>query len=223
MEREQQIIAQIKDAALLPLFYHDDENVCVALVSSLYDAGIRCIEFTNRGGQALTNFRQLVKHRDAHFKDLLLATGTIKTADHAKQFIEAGADFLISPFFDAAVCDEAYIQKIFWIPGCMTPNELHIAEQAGCTMIKLFPGNVLGPGFVEAILPLFPDLDFVVTGGVDATEENIKSWFKAGAAGVGLGSKLISKDVLQMKDYTALHAKTKEVISIIQKIKPAHK
>ena len=223
MEREQQIIAQIKDAALLPLFYHDEEKLCAEIIGSLYDAGIRCIEFTNRGEQALKNFRQLVKQRDANFKDLLLATGTIKTADHAKQFIEAGADFLISPFFDAGVCDEAYMQKKFWIPGCMTPNEIHIAEQAGCTMIKLFPGNLLGPGFVEAILPLFPDLDFVVTGGVDTTEQNIQSWFKAGAVGVGVGSKLISKDVLQKKDFAALREKTKEVIAIIQKIKTAQK
>ena len=221
MEREQQIINDIKDAALLPLFYHDDENVCIEIVSALYQAGIRCIEFTNRGQQALQNFRKLVKHRDAGMKDLLLATGTIKTADDAKQFIGAGTDFLISPFFDAAVCDEAYMQKILWIPGSMTPSEIHVAEQAGCTMIKLFPGNVLGPGFVEAILPLFPDLDFVVTGGVDTTEENIKSWFKAGAAGVGLGSKLISKEVLQKKDYAALQVKTKEVISIIRKVKTA--
>jgi 2-dehydro-3-deoxyphosphogluconate aldolase/(4S)-4-hydroxy-2-oxoglutarate aldolase len=223
MEREQQIITQIKNAALLPLFYHDEEKVCADIVSSLYDSGIRCIEFTNRGEKALKNFGQLIRHRDADMKDLLLATGTIKTAEDAKQFIGAGADFLISPFFDAAVCDEAYMQKIFWIPGCMTPSEVHVAEQAGCTMIKLFPGNVLGPGFVEAILPLFPDLDFVVTGGVDATEENIKSWFNAGAAGVGLGSKLISKDVLQKKDFAALREKAKEVISIIQKIKPAQK
>ena len=219
MEREQQLITQIKDAALLPLFYHDDEEVCLEIVSALYSAGIRCIEFTNRGAEALKNFRQLVKSRDASMKDLLLATGTIKSAEGAKQFIEAGADFLISPFFDAAVCDEAYMQKIFWIPGCMTPSEVHVAEQAGCKMIKLFPGNILGAGFVEAILPLFPGLDFVVTGGVDATEENIKSWFKAGVAGIGLGSKLISKEVLQKKDYAALQSKTKEVISIIQKVK----
>ena len=219
MEREQQIISQIKKDAVLPLFYHDAASTCIDIAKTLYEAGIRCIEFTNRGAQALQNFKQLVKQRDAEMKDLLLATGTIKTADQAKQFIDAGADFLISPFFDSAVCDEAYMQKIFWIPGCMTPSEIHVAEQAGCRMIKLFPGNTLGPGFVEAILPLFPDLDFVVTGGVDTTEENIRSWFKAGVAGVGMGSKLISKDVLQKKDYAALKAKTKEVVSIIQKIK----
>lgn len=219
MEREQQVKRQVKDAVLLPLFYHDDEDVCKGVVSALYSAGIRCIEFTNRGPQALENFGRLVRQRDAGMKDLLLATGTIKTADQAKQFIDAGADFLISPFFDASVCDEAYLQKVFWIPGCMTPSEIHVAEQSGCTMIKLFPGNVLGPGFVEAILPLFPELDFVVTGGVDATVENISSWFKAGVAAVGLGSKLISKDVLVKKDYESLQATTKEIISMIQRLK----
>lgn len=103
----------------------------------------------------------------------------------------------------------------------MTPSEIHVAEQAGCVMIKLFPGNTLSPGFVQAILPLFPDLDFVVTGGVDTTEQNIKSWFRAGVAGVGMGSKLISKAVLQQNDYDGLKTKTKEVIAIIKKIKAA--
>ena len=152
-------------------------------------------------------------------KDLLLAVGTIKTAEQARQFIDAGADFLISPFFDAAVCDEAYLQKIVWIPGCTTPTEIHVAEQAGCTMIKLFPGNTMGPSFVEAIKPLFPGLDFVVTGGVDTTEENIKSWFKSGVCAVGMGSKLISKDVLEGGDFQKLEAVTKEVLQIIQKNK----
>jgi 2-dehydro-3-deoxyphosphogluconate aldolase / (4S)-4-hydroxy-2-oxoglutarate aldolase len=221
MEREQQIIRQIKAEGLLPLFYEDDSNVCLAVMNALYEAGVRCIEFTNRGPQALQNFTQLVKHRDEEMKDLLLATGTIKTGDQAKQFIDAGADFLISPFFDSAVCDEAYMQKICWIPGCMTPSEIHVAEQAGCKMIKLFPGNTIGPGFVEAILPLFPGLDFVVTGGVDTTKDNIAAWFKAGVAGVGMGSKLISKTLLQQKDYDGLKEKTKQVIAIIQQIKKA--
>jgi 2-dehydro-3-deoxyphosphogluconate aldolase/(4S)-4-hydroxy-2-oxoglutarate aldolase len=110
------------------------------LVSSLYDAGIRCIEFTNRGEHAAKNFQQLVKHRDADMKDLLLATGTIKTADHAKKFIDAGADFLISPFFDAAVCDEAYMQKIFWIPGCMTPQRNSYCRTGRLHNDQAFPG-----------------------------------------------------------------------------------
>lgn len=205
----------------MPLFYHADSNVCIKTTNALYEAGVRCIEFTNRGDRALQNFKQIVEQRDADMKDLLLALGTIKTDEEAKQFIDAGANLLISPVFDHAVCDEAYLQKIFWIPGCMTPTEIHVAEQAGCRMIKLFPGNLLGPSFVEAIKPLFPDLDFVVTGGVDTTEENIKSWFKAGVCGVGMGSKLISKAVLETGDYEKLKTTTKDVLGIIKKIKSA--
>ena len=108
-----------------------------------------------------------------------------------------------------------------WIPGCTTPTEIHVAQQAGCKLIKLFPGNVLGPGFVEAIMPLFRGIDFTITGGVEATEENLRAWFNAGVKVVGMGSKLITKDILKNGDYEGLKAKTKEVLSIIKKIKSA--
>jgi 2-dehydro-3-deoxyphosphogluconate aldolase/(4S)-4-hydroxy-2-oxoglutarate aldolase len=151
-------------------------------------------------------------------KGLLLGIGTIKTADEAKAFIDAGADFLVSPVFDNGVCDVAYMNKLLWIPGCMTPTEIHVSQQAGCQLVKLFPGNVLGPGFVEAILPLFNKMSFVVTGGVDTTEESIRSWFKAGVAGVGLGSKLINKQVLEKGAYSELTQKTKEVLAIVSSV-----
>ena len=221
MEREEQLILKIKELGLLPLYYHDSAETCLSVAKALYEAGVRCIEFTNRGAQAFENFKRLVKARNESMSELILAVGTIKIGADAQKFIDAGADFLISPVFDSSVCDTAYLNKILWIPGCTTPTEIHEADKAGCKLIKLFPGNVLGPGYVEAILPLFQGLDFVVTGGVDTTEDNIKSWFKAGVAGVGMGSKLISKDVLQKGDYDGLKTKTKEVLSIIRKIKSA--
>lgn len=219
MEREQELIAWIKEAGMLPLFYHDDADVCTAVVRALYPAGIRCLEFTNRGQKALENFRLIVKDRNENMKDMLLAVGTIKTANEAQQFIEAGADFLVSPLFDGSVCDTAYLNKILWIPGCATPTEIHVAEKAGCRLIKLFPGNILGPGFVEAIKPLFPGLDFIVTGGVDTTRENLAAWFNAGVAGVGLGSKLISKKNLEEKNYDAIATAAGNVVDIIASIK----
>jgi 2-dehydro-3-deoxyphosphogluconate aldolase/(4S)-4-hydroxy-2-oxoglutarate aldolase len=219
MTTEQHIIKQIKEQGLLPLFYHTDTNVCIEITKALYAAGVRLIEFTNRGENALENFKALILERDRDMKDLLLAVGTIRTAEQATQFINAGANFLISPVFDNNICDITYINKILWIPGCMTPTEIHAAEQAGCCMIKLFPGNVLGPSFVDAIKPLFPQLDFVVTGGVDTTAQNLQTWFKAGVSAVGMGSKLISKDVMEHRLYEDLTVRTKEVISIIEKIK----
>ena len=219
MEREQFTIQQIKQQGLLPLYYHDNPAVCIRIANSLFEAGIKCFEFTNRGDKALENFKELVKEKNSSMKESMLGVGTIKNSDDATKFIEAGADFLVSPVFDSGVCDTAYLNKMLWIPGCMTPSEINMSQQAGCTLIKLFPGNVLGPSFVEAIRPLFRDLDFLITGGVDATEESISAWFKAGVVGIGMGSKLISKDILKNEDYERLTAKTGEVLSIIRKIK----
>lgn len=219
MDRNEVIIQQLKQQKLLPLFYHADPMVCVEVVKALYAAGIRSVEFTNRGEAALDNFKALITERNNSMKDLLLAVGTIRNEEQAKKFIDAGADFLISPVFDASVCDITYLNKILWIPGCMTPTEIHVAENAGCKFIKLFPGNVLGPSFVSGIKDIFPFIDFMPTGGVDTTKENIEGWFKAGVCAVGMGSKLISKKLMEAKDYTAIESATKEVLEIIASIK----
>jgi 2-dehydro-3-deoxyphosphogluconate aldolase/(4S)-4-hydroxy-2-oxoglutarate aldolase len=207
------VSAHILESKLIPLFYEDDVTVVVDVVKALYEGGIRTIEFTNRGPKALDNFKALVALKN-EMPDLFLGIGTIKSEDDAKKYMDAGADFLISPVFDASVADIAYLHKVLWIPGCMTPTEIHHAQSAGCNIVKLFPGNVLGPGFIEAIRPLFKEVHFLVTGGVDATEASITSWLKAGAAGVGLGSKLITKNVLANKQYADLTQTSKQLLSI---------
>ena len=219
MMTEEKIIELIKEQGMIPLFYHADKTTCIELTRALYKAGVRIIEFTNRGAAALENLKAMVAERNATMPDLVLAVGTIRTANEARSFIAAGVDFLISPVFDAEVCDVAYMEKMLWIPGCMTPTEVHVAENAGCKLVKLFPGNVLGPGFVSAIKELFPKMLFMPTGGVEATKENIGSWFKAGVVAVGMGSKLVSKEVMETKNYTGLETQTKETIAIIQSIK----
>ena len=218
MEREDKLIQHITNGGLMPLFYHDEVSVCEAVVNAMYKGGIRTIEFTNRGPKALENFKSIVALKQ-NMPDLMLGIGTIKTAEEATLFIKAGADFLVSPIFDHGVADVAYMHKILWIPGCMTPTEIHVAQQAGCKLVKLFPGNVLGPGYVEAIMPLFKGIQFLVTGGVDATQENIGAWLKSGAAGVGLGSKLITKAILETKNYEALTTGAEQLITIMQNLK----
>lgn len=217
MEREAALINQIKNEGMLPLFYHDDVTVCENVLQALYNGGVRCVEFTNRGVNALPNFKHLVSLKTT-MPGLILGIGTIKTPQDATSFIEAGADFLISPCFDASVADVAYMHKVLWIPGCMTPTEIHVAQKSGATLVKLFPGNVLGPGFVEAIKTLFTGVDFLVTGGVEPTEQNIGAWFKSGVVGVGLGSKLITKDVLANKNYTQLETQTTQLVQLIKKV-----
>ena len=219
MDKQDVIRGQIITEGLLPLFYHDDATVCIDVVKALYKAGVSIIEFTNRGVHAYENFKLIIGERDKSMPGLKMAIGTIKRAEDAARYIDAGADVLISPTFDAGVCDVAYMNKVLWIPGCMTPTEIQVAENAGCTLIKLFPGNVLGTLYVPAIKPLFRGLEFVVTGGVEATEVNLQQWFQSGVAGVGLGSKLITNKLLNDKDYEGLTATTQKVLAVIRACK----
>jgi 2-dehydro-3-deoxyphosphogluconate aldolase / (4S)-4-hydroxy-2-oxoglutarate aldolase len=220
MIESQTIVGQkIEAQGLLPLFYQEDASVCLAIAHALYAAGVRCLEFTNRGAHAAQNFAALVAERNSSMQDLLLGIGTIKTGEEATRFIDLGADFLVSPLFDASVYDIAYMNKVLWIPGCMTPTEINQAQQSGCSLVKLFPGNVLGPGFVQAILPLFNGIRFLVTGGVEPTKEGIGAWLKAGVCAVGMGSQLITHALVQDNAYGELTANTKAVLEWIDDFK----
>lgn len=212
-------MSRIKQQGFLPLFFYADKHVCIDVVKTLYEAGVTVIEFTNRGENALENFKAIAAVKKHSMPNLLLAAGTIKTANEANEFIAAGADFLISPMFDTEVCAATNAQKILWISGCMTPTEIHTAQKAGCTFIKLFPGNVLGPSFLSGIKELFSGIDFMPTGGVDATKESIGAWFNAGVCAVGMGSKLIDKKIVEEKNYELLTQRIKVIQEIIKEIK----
>lgn len=194
------IIAQ----GMLPLYFNPDETVSVDVLKAIYKAGVKAVEYTNRGEAALSNFRKLVAIRNEQMPGILLGVGTIKNMQQAKDYLEAGADFLVSPGFVPDVAAYAVANDIFYAPGCMTPTEIIAAENAGIKFIKLFPGNLLGPEFLNGIKEIFPKLLFMPTGGVDTTRENIEGWFKAGVCAVGMGSKLISKKLMETKDYAAI-------------------
>ena len=218
MDKRSTIITALKEQAMLPLFYHEDAEVCVTLMQHLYKAGIRLIEFTNRGRLAFDNFKQM-KAAAEKLEGLYIGIGTIKDANTAEKYIEAGADFLISPALAEDVYDAAYSNKVLWIPGCMTPTEILKAENLGINLVKLFPGNVLGPGYVSAIKDLFPNMMFMPTGGVETTKENLGDWFASGVIAVGMGSKLITKKLLEEKDYELIEKNTAAVLSTIKSVK----
>lgn len=203
---------------MLPLYYHPDAEVCIAIMQHLYDAGVRLIEFTNRGEHAFRNFK-LMKAEADKLDGLYIGIGTIKDANAAEKYIDEGADFLISPALAEDVYDAAYSNKTLWIPGCMTPTEILKAESLGINLVKLFPGNVLGPGYVAAIKGLFPNMMFMPTGGVETTKENLSEWFASGVVAVGMGSKLITQQMLEEKKYNAIQQLTAEVLSTIKSIK----
>lgn len=214
-----QVTAAIIEQGMLPLYFNSDETVSVEVLRAIYKAGVKAVEYTNRGEAALSNFKKLVEIRNAEMQGMLLGVGTIKNMEQAEAYMAAGADFLVSPGFVPDVAAYAVSKDLFYAPGCMTPTEIIAAENAGIKFIKLFPGNMLGPEFLSGIKDIFPKLLFMPTGGVDTTRENIEGWFKAGVCAVGMGSKLISKKLMEAKDYATMETMTREVIALIGSIK----
>ncbi len=219
MSKTQQITDAIVQQGILPLYFNPDETVSVDILRAVHKAGIKAVEYTNRGEAALNNFKKMVVVRNSEMPGMLLGVGTIKNLQEAKNYVSAGADFLVSPGFVKEVADYALGNDIFYAPGCMTPGEIIAAENCGVKFIKLFPGNMLGPEFLSGIKDIFPKLLFMPTGGVDTTRENIEGWFKAGVCAVGMGSKLISKKLMQEKDYQTIENESRAVLELIQAIK----
>ncbi|MBI2284860.1 MAG: bifunctional 4-hydroxy-2-oxoglutarate aldolase/2-dehydro-3-deoxy-phosphogluconate aldolase [Bacteroidetes bacterium] len=219
MEKKETILSLIPQQGILPLYFYKDTTVSIEVLKALYSAGIRAVEYTNRGEAALQNFKEMRKVCDSELKGMYLGIGTIKNGEMAQTFIDAGTDYIICPGLIESVAAVADKNNMLWVPGCMTPTEIIQAETLGAKMIKLFPGNILGPGFMSAIKELFPGLSFMPTGGVELDKDNISGWFKAGVCAVGMGSKLITKQLLEAKDYAQITKDTEKVLAIIQSIK----
>lgn len=216
MRKKEQAEKALLEQKILPLYYHDSAETSVKILQALYEGGVRILEYTNRGEAALTNFEALRKVADKEMPGLLLGIGTIKTKKQARKYIEAGADFIVCPSINEEVGEVVQEEKLLWIPGCMTPTEIATAENAGAEIVKIFPGNLLGPSYITSIKDLFPNLRFVVTGGVEAEIENLKTWFKTGVVGVGMGSKLITKEMLANKDCTGLKEATENALRLVR-------
>jgi len=216
VDKKTEILQLIQEQGVMPLFFYKDVQVSIEVLRALYAAGIRAMEYTNRGEAALKNFKEMRKVCDTELKGMYLGVGTIKNATAARAFIDAGTDYLVSPGLveDAAQLAESI--NMLWIPGCMTPTEIIKAEVLGAKMIKLFPGNILGPSFLNAIKELFPNLLFLPTGGVEVEKENLTGWFKSGVAAVGMGSKLITKTLLENRDYEGIRSATLKTLQLIK-------
>lgn len=219
MEKKNTILELIPQQGILPLYFYKDTTVSIEVLKALYSAGIRAVEYTNRGEAALQNFKAMRKVCDTELKGMYLGIGTIKNGEMAQTFIDAGTDYIICPGLVESVAAVADKNNMLWVPGCMTPSEIIKAETLGAKMIKIFPGNILGPGFVSAIKEIFPGLLFMPTGGVELDKDNIAGWFKSGVCAVGMGSKLITKQLLETKDYAQITKATQDVLSIIKSIK----
>ena len=211
-------LSLLQSQKILPLYFHPDETVSLRVLQSLYEAGIRSVEYTNRGSRALGNFRCLVREKKHSMPDLQLGAGTVKTLEEARAFAEAGADFVVCPCMIEEVGRFVLSAELLWIPGCMTSTEITRAEQTGAQLVKIFPGSLLGPSYIRALKDIFPDLYFMPTGGVEINRENLTAWFQAGVTAVGLGSKLISPTILDNQAYGQLKDLTGTALEIVRSI-----
>jgi 2-dehydro-3-deoxyphosphogluconate aldolase/(4S)-4-hydroxy-2-oxoglutarate aldolase len=198
------VLNSMVETGMVPVFYHADIEVATKIVQALAEAGVRCFEFTNRGDQAHLVFQELYR-RFAGDRRVILGAGSILDPATAALYIQLGANFIVGPVLNPDVAKVCNRRKIAYSPGCGSLSEVSAAEELGVEICKVFPGKeVGGPGFVEALRGPMPWTYIMPTGGVDPSEDSINAWFKAGVACVGMGSKLVRKDLIAAGDYVEM-------------------
>lgn len=207
---------------LVPLFYHGDLAIAKQVAGALADGGGHVLEFTNRGDFAIEVFGPLIKYCAAQHPDLIIGVGSVEDAPTAAMYIMHGANFIVGPTFNVEVARLCNRRKIPYMPGCGTVNEIMHAEEWGVEIVKAFPGSAVGgPGFIKAVRGPRPWTRVMPTGGVSPEEDNLRAWFDAGAACVGMGSKLVRKDLIANEDYAALQALVKDTLALVVRIRGA--
>lgn len=204
----------IRETGFVPLLSLGNAELAIEAMRACYRGGVRAFEYTNRQPNSFEVFNEL-KREAERLPGFTLGIGTILDKASAEKYIKAGAHFIIAPILDAetaSICNE---YKKPWIPGCATLTEIVTAKRLGAEVIKIFPGSVLGPGFVKSIMPVVPDLHLMITGGVEPTEKSIVEWFTAGATCVGLGSQLFTKEIVEKPDWITLEQKARFVLNTI--------
>lgn len=214
-----EVAAVMKQTGMVPLFYHPDVELGKKVLKACFDGGARLLEFTARGDFAYEVFSELNKYAIKELPGMIMGVGSITDAAAASTFMQMGANFIVTPSLRediALVCNR---RKVLWSPGCGSLTEINRAEELGCEIVKLFPGSTYGPSFVKAIKGPQPWTSVMPTGGVSTEESNLKAWFDAGVTCVGMGSKLISKDILAKEDYAGLEKSVKETLTLIQRLR----
>jgi 2-dehydro-3-deoxyphosphogluconate aldolase/(4S)-4-hydroxy-2-oxoglutarate aldolase len=212
------VVNTMLDIGLVPLFYNAEVETSIKLASACLQGGSKIVEFTNRGELAYPVFSALVKHFNEADSSLILGVGSVIDAPTAALYMAAGANFIVGPSFNPEIARLCNRRKILYIPGCATETEIATAEEYGAEICKVFPGSTVGgPAFIKGVMAPCPWHRLMPTGGVDASEANITEWIKAGAAALGMGSKLVSKQAVKDKDYDGIAKKVADCIGWIRK------
>ncbi len=210
-----QVLNKMKETGMVPVFYHSDVEVAKQVILACYKGGVRAFEFTNRGDFAHEVFAECVKFAAKECPEMAMGVGSVVDAPTASLYIQLGACFVVGPLLNADIAKVCNRRLVAYCPGCGSVSELGYAQELGCDLTKVFPGDVYGPAFVKGVMAPCPWSKIMVTGGVSPDPENLTAWVKAGAFCVGMGSKLFPKDVVAAKDWNYITEKCKESLSYI--------
>ena len=216
-----EVAVTMAETGLVPLFYHNDIDLCKQVLKACYDGGARILEFTNRGDFAHEVFLELNKYALKELPGMIVGVGSVTDAGSASLYLQMGANFVVTPVLREDIAIVCNRRKVLWSPGCGSLTEIARAEELGAEIVKVFPGSTYGPGFVKAVKGPCPWTSIMPTGGVSPDPANLKSWFDAGVTCVGMGSKLISKDLLKSGNFEQLTADVAATLKIIKELKQA--
>jgi 2-dehydro-3-deoxyphosphogluconate aldolase/(4S)-4-hydroxy-2-oxoglutarate aldolase len=205
---------------MIPVLYNSDPEILKNVVKACYAGGARLFEFTNRGDFAHEVFASVNKWAAKEIPEMMLGAGSVMDASTSSLYMQLGAEFIVSPVLKeemALVCNR---RKVLWMPGCGSATEISRAEELGAEIVKMFPGSAVGgPNFVKSVLGPSPWSMIMPTGFVEATEENLRPWFNAGVYCVGMGSNLITSEIIKNGDFRLLEKNTKEALELIKSIR----
>ena len=214
-----QVLGTIRETGMVPVFYHADAEVSKQVLKACYDGGVRAFEFTNRGDFAQEVFAELVKYANKELPGMIVGVGSVVDPATAALYIQLGANFVVGPLFNPAIAPVCNRRLIPYCPGCGSVSEVGAAQEAGCDLCKVFPGDVLGPAFVKGLRAPMPWSRLMVTGGVKPERANLEGWFKAGVTCVGMGSNLFPKDVIAAGDWSRITKLCQDALQIIREVR----
>ncbi|WP_223548017.1 bifunctional 4-hydroxy-2-oxoglutarate aldolase/2-dehydro-3-deoxy-phosphogluconate aldolase [Aestuariivivens sp. NBU2969] len=213
-------VAQVmKDTGMVPLFFNSDLELSKKVLKACYDGGARLLEFTARGDFAHEVYGELAKYAIKELPGMIMGVGSVTDAAQASLYMALGANFIVTPVLREDIAIACNRRKVLWSPGCGSLTEIARAEELGCEIVKLFPGDIYGPQFVKGVKGPQPWTSIMPTGGVSPTEDNLKGWFNAGVTCVGMGSQLITKTIIAAKNFKKLQQDVKDALALIKKVR----
>lgn len=214
-----QVLTAIKETGIVPVFYNGNLEISKNVLKACYEGGIRAFEFANRGDFAQEVFGELVKYANKELPGMIVGIGSVVDPGTAALYIQLGANFVVGPLFNPAIAPICNRRNITYAPGCGSVSEVGAAQEAGCDLCKVFPGDVLGPAFVKGLRAPMPWSKLMVTGGVKPTRDNLEGWFKAGVFCVGMGSNLFPKDVIAAGEWSKISDLCRDALAIVKEVR----